>query len=183
MRAETLGSLGLGSPVYYRRLDVGDVIAYDLAKDGRSMEIRIFVNAPYDKFVTADTRFWEASGIDASMGADGLSLRTASVTSLIAGGIAFETPSAARPTKAAPNTVFTLFKDRKTALAPTLKESERFVIRFNESLRGLSVGAPVHVSRDAGRRGHRYRPGVQPGSGSFAPAWRSRSSRTGSQRP
>lgn len=143
LRADTLGSLGLGSPVYYRRLDVGDVVAFDLAKDGRSMDIRIFVNAPHDKYVTTDTRFWEASGLDASLGADGISLRTASVTSLIAGGIAFETPASGPAAEAAPNTAFTLFKDRKTALAPSQKEAMRFVVRFKESLRGLSLGAPV----------------------------------------
>jgi len=143
LRADTLGSLGLGSPIYYRRLDVGDVIAYDLAKDGRSMDIRIFVNAPHDKYVTPDTRFWEASGIDASLAADGFSVRTASVTSLIAGGIMFETPPSGSAVEAAPNTVFTLFRDRSTALAPPQKETKRFVVRFKDSLRGLSVGAPV----------------------------------------
>lgn len=143
LRADTLGSLGLGSPVYYRSLDVGDVIAFHLAKDGRSMDIRIFVNAPHDKFVTADTRFWESSGIDAKLGAEGLSLRTASVTALIAGGITFEAPSSGPAAEAAPNTVFTLFKDRTTALAPPQKDVRRFVLRFRESMRGLSVGAPV----------------------------------------
>lgn len=143
LRADTLGSLGLGSPVYYRRLGVGDVISFDLAKDGRSMEIRVFVNAPHDKYVTPDTRFWEASGLDASMGADGISVQTASMTSLIAGGISFETPSSVPSVEAAPGTAFTLFKDRKTALAPSQKEIRLFVARFKESLRGLSVGAPV----------------------------------------
>jgi len=143
LRADTLGSLGLGSPVYYRSLDVGDVISFSLAKDGRSMDIRIFVNAPHDKFVSADTRFWESSGIDAKLGADGLSLRTASVTALIAGGITFEAPSSGTAAEAAPNTVFTLFKDRTTALAPPQKDVRRYVLRFRESMRGLSVGAPV----------------------------------------
>jgi len=143
LHADTLGSLGLGSPVYYRRLDVGDVISFDLAKDGRSVDIRIFVNAPHDKFVTPNTRFWEASGLDASMGAEGISVRTASVTSLIAGGISFETPSPGPAAEAAPNTPFTLHKDRKTALTPTMKEVRLFVVRFKESMRGLSVGAPV----------------------------------------
>jgi paraquat-inducible protein B len=143
LRADTLGSLGLGSPVYYRSLDVGDVVSFNLAKDGRSMDIRIFVNAPHDKFVTADTRFWESSGIDAKLGADGLSLRTASMTALIAGGITFEAPSFGPAAEAPPNTVFTLFKDRTTALAPPQKDVRRFVLRFRESMRGLSVGAPV----------------------------------------
>jgi len=137
LRADTLGSLGLGSPVYYRRLDVGDVIAYDLAKDGRSMDIRIFVNAPHDKYVTPNTRFWEASGLDASLAADGFSVKTASVTSLIAGGISFETPPSGSAAEAAPGTAFTLFNDRKTSLAPPQKEIRPFVARFKESLRGL----------------------------------------------
>jgi paraquat-inducible protein B len=143
LRSDTLGSLGIGSPIYYRRLDVGDVIAYDFAKDGKSIDIRIFVNAPYDKFVMPDTRFWEASGLDVSVGSEGISVRTQSVTSLLVGGITFETPTGGPESEASSNTVFTLFKDRKTALAPTEIEVQRYVIRPRESLRGLSVGAPV----------------------------------------
>jgi paraquat-inducible protein B len=143
LRADTLGSLGVGSPIYYRRLDVGDVIAYDIAKDGKSIDIRVFLNAPYDRFVTQDTRFWEASGLDVAVGSEGFEVHTQSVTSLLVGGIALETPAGGSPAEAAPDTVFPLFKDRKTALAPTEREVQRYVIRPRESLRGLSVGAPV----------------------------------------
>lgn len=143
LRSDTLGSLGIGSPVYYRRLAVGDVIAYDFAKDGTGVDIRIFVNAPYNRFVTQDSRFWEASGIDVSLGAEGFSVQTQSVVSLLVGGIAFETPPARTPQEAPPQAVFALFKDRKSALAPTLTEIQRYVLRPRESLRGLSVGAPV----------------------------------------
>ena len=143
LHSDTLGSLGLGSPVYYRRLDVGDVISFDLSKDGRSLDIRIFVNAPYDKFVTSNTRFWEASGLQASLGAEGISVRSESVTSLIAGGISFETPPGGPAEEAAPKTAFTLFPNQRTALAPTLKETQRYILHFSESMRGLSVGAPV----------------------------------------
>jgi paraquat-inducible protein B len=143
LRSGTLGSLGVGSPVYYRRLGVGEVVAYDLAKGGQSLEIRIFVNAPYDKFVTQDTRFWEASGLDVSAGAGGISVRTESVTALLIGGVAFETPSADTASEAAPGAVFTLFKDQKSALAPTEMEVMLFALHFRETLHGLSVGAPV----------------------------------------
>src|SRR5574342_123813 len=49
LKAKDLGSLGIGSPIYYRRLQVGQVIAYDLARDGKAVQIKVFVNAPYDR--------------------------------------------------------------------------------------------------------------------------------------
>jgi len=144
LRADTLGSLGVGSPVYYRRLNVGQVISYDLAPDGKAVDIRIFLNAPFDRYVTPNTRFWEASGIDMGLGADGLSVRTESLVSLLVGGIAFETPPpAAWDNSAGDDSVFPLSKDRGTALSPREKEADRFALHFDESLRGLSVGAPV----------------------------------------
>jgi len=143
LRSDTLGSIGIGTPVYFRRLAVGDVVAFDLEQGGHSVEVRIFVNAPYDRFVTSDTRFWEASGIDVSAGSEGISVRTESLTALLVGGIAFETPPSGPAAEAGPNTAFTLFRDRKAALAPAQKEVLRYVIRTRESLRGLSVGAPV----------------------------------------
>ena len=79
LKANDLGSWGAGSPIYFRRLQVGLVAAYDLASDGKSVEIKVFVNAPYDKYVTPGTRFWNASGIDVSLGADGVDVRTESL--------------------------------------------------------------------------------------------------------
>ncbi len=144
LRADDLGSVGLGSPLYYRRLNVGQVIAYDLGKDGKSFEIKVFVYAPYDRFVLPDTRFWQAGGIDFSVGADGLRVRTQSVLSVLVGGIAFETPpDAAASEPAAANAVFTLYSDRTTAFTKAETDFQRYVLYFNESLRGLSVGAPV----------------------------------------
>jgi len=146
LKANDLGSLGIGSPIYYRRLQVGQVIAYDLSSDGAAMDIKIFVNAPYDKYVTPGTRFWNASGIDVSVGAGGVDVRTQSLVALLAGGLAFETPpSAAKAEPAAANAVFTLYSDQPTAMKQPDSISARYVLYFNESLRGLSVGAPVTV--------------------------------------
>ena len=146
LRSDTLGSLDIGSPVYYRRLNVGQVISYDLAKDGKSMDIRIFLNVPFDRFVTSNTRFWEVSGIDVSVGATGLSVQTESLLSLLLGGIAFETyPSPTGDNSVAANAVFPLSKDRFTALSPREVDAERYALYFRGSVRGLSVGAPVDI--------------------------------------
>ncbi|SPD75615.1 Qaraquat-inducible protein B [uncultured Desulfobacterium sp.] len=145
LNADTLGSVGIGSPLYYRKLNVGQVIAYDLAQDGKSVTIKIFVNAPYDNCVTVNTRFWEASGIDVSLGANGVSVQTQSVMSLLIGGIAFETPQWAETDSkpAAADSAFTLYNDRAAAMAKRETISADYVMYFTESMRGLSVGAPV----------------------------------------
>ena len=144
LKAHDLGSLGIGSPIYYRRLQAGQVIAYDLAGDGDVVDVTIFVNAPYDRFVNPNTRFWNASGVDVSAGASGLSVRTEGLVALLAGGIAFDTPSfAPKAAPAAARTVFILNSDRATAMKQPDPIAAYYVLYFTESLRGLSVGAPV----------------------------------------
>jgi paraquat-inducible protein B len=144
LKAAKLGSLGVGAPVYYRSLEAGQVLAYDLSKDGREIDIKIFVNMPYDRYVNPSSRFWNASGIDVSVGATGVEVRTESLVALIAGGVAFDTPAAARAAQpAAANTTFTLHPDRTAALKQPDSISRRYVLYFRETLRGLAVGAPV----------------------------------------
>jgi paraquat-inducible protein B len=144
LKAENLSSLGVGAPVYYRRLQAGQVIAYKLAKDGKAVELTIFVNAPYDQYVDRGTRFWNASGIDVSVGAGGVEIRTESLAAMVAGGIAFETPAfAGQGVTADANTTFTLYGDRSLALKEPNPNAVRYVIVFDETLSGLSVGAPV----------------------------------------
>jgi paraquat-inducible protein B len=144
LQAPSIGSIGNGSPLYYRKLNVGKVIAYDLAETGKSVKIEVFVKSPYEKYVTDQTRFWQASGIDVSMGAEGLSVRTESVVSMLIGGIAFETPeSSESPKPAADKAVFKLFNNRAEALANPETVVQRYVLFFHESLKGVSIGAPV----------------------------------------
>src|SRR5262245_23985747 len=144
LKAPNLGSLGIGSPVYYRRLQAGQVIANDLAGDGKSIDLKVFVEAPYDRFVSAGTRFWNASGIDVSVGAGGVEVRTESLVALLVGGIAFDTPPFVLSVEpAAAGTEFTLYSDQTIAMKQPEASSVRYLLHFNESLRGLSAGAPV----------------------------------------
>jgi paraquat-inducible protein B len=144
LKANDLGSLGIDSPVYFRRLEVGRVIAYDLAPDGSKMNIKVFVDAPYDRFVNPQTRFWNASGIDLSMSANGVEVHTESLVSLLIGGIAFDTPPyATGAAPADPGAAFNLYGDRATAMKQPDTIAHHYIAYTTESLKGLTVGAPV----------------------------------------
>ena len=144
LRADDLGSLEVGSPVYFRRLRVGEVDGYRLATDGGHVEVRIFVHAPYHRQVTGATRFWNASGLDISLSAEGLRVDTQSLVSVAVGGIAFGNVGDSRDAPPAEaDSQFQLYASRSAASQPDTGTTERFMLYFEESVRGLSVGAPV----------------------------------------
>ncbi|HTR09391.1 MAG TPA: MlaD family protein [Paraburkholderia sp.] len=141
-----LESLDIDSPVYYRHIKVGRVASYKLDDDGRGVSLQIFIAAPYDRFVTTDTYFWNASGVDISLGADGFKLKTQSMATIVAGGIAFAAPERSNNAPAPADTQFVLAKDEQSAMAPPDGPAQYIQLRFEQSLRGLSVGAPVEFS-------------------------------------
>jgi paraquat-inducible protein B len=145
LHADDLGSLSIGSSVFYRHLTAGQVVAYTLDPGGTGVTIKVFINAPFDAYVSGGTRFWQASGIDMSLDSNGVKLRTESLTSILQGGVAFNalpgTPATTVPIDAS----FTLYLDEERAMRPTETEVRNFVMYFKGSLRGLSPGAPVEL--------------------------------------
>ncbi|MBC3776329.1 MlaD family protein [Pseudomonas sp. SWRI99] len=144
LHAPDLGSLDIGSPVYYRKIPVGQVVTYTLDPDGKGVNIEVFIHAPNDAFVTENTRFWNASGIDINVGANGFAVKTESLSTLLVGGIAFRAPNYNPNDSAAPDDKnFELFADQQTALAPPNGKAQYLSLRFDQALRGLKVDAPV----------------------------------------
>ncbi|MGB3461074.1 intermembrane transport protein PqiB [Rhodanobacter lindaniclasticus] len=144
LHSDDLGSLDVGSPVYYRRIQVGRVASYTLDKDGEGVSLHIFIDGPNDRFVSRSSRFWNASGVDLSLGANGLKLNTQSLAAVLAGGVAFQDPPGPHDSTPAPeDTSFKLFGDRTTAMAPPDGEPHYMRMRFEQSVRGLAVDAPV----------------------------------------
>ncbi|MDM0035531.1 MlaD family protein [Variovorax sp. J22P271] len=143
LRARDVGSLDIGSPVYFRRIKVGQVAAYELDPDGHGVTLRVFVNTPYEKFVGVNTRFWHASGFDIDLNASGLKVRTQSLVTVLIGGIAFQAPDDQTGPVAAENTSFMLASDETAAMKEPDGPSQTMLLYFNQSLRGLSPGAPV----------------------------------------
>ncbi len=145
LRAAKLGSVSRGSPIYYRDVQVGQVLTYELAEDKESMIIDVFVAAPHDQLVRANSRFWNASGLDVSVGAEGVSVSVESLQALLAGGIAFDTPAIDRPgAPAAAGTVFPLFENF-TAVTESRYTADKvlYEVYFDGSVRGLRAGAAV----------------------------------------
>src|SRR5579863_7086631 len=144
LKTPDLGSLDTGTPIYFRRLQVGQVSSYSLDQDGKNLTVKVFVQAPYDQYVNPNTRFWHASGIDLSLSASGLTVQTQSMLSILIGGVAFETAATASILPAAEeNTVFTLYSNRAEAFNPPPRNPQTYVLVFKDSVRGLSAGAPV----------------------------------------
>ena len=144
LRADDAGSLDIGSPVYYRRLQVGQVAAYELDKDGKSVKITVFINAPYHQFVTSNSRFWHASGIDMALDSEGVRIKTESLVSIAIGGIAFATPlEESEPAPLAADTVFELHRNQAHAFKSPDRLADSYMLVFNQSVRGLQPGATV----------------------------------------
>ncbi len=141
---QKLGSIDTGSPIYYQGLLAGEVLGRELGNDRKSIFIHAFVRDPFDQLIRGNTLFWNVSGIDVSVGADGFRVRSESLESLMFGGIAFETPLATESTVTDINDlVFTLHDSYDIIQEQTYTRKLRFVMFFEGSVRGLSIDAPV----------------------------------------
>jgi paraquat-inducible protein B len=144
LRSAVAGSLGGGSPVLYRQLKVGEVTGARLAEDGQSITTSIFIDEPYTRYVTANSRFWNASGLDMKVDASGVDIETQSLAAILIGGVAFDTPRSATATAPAPRDAeFSLFPTRAAAMRNPETEVLKFLMVFRETTRGLQRGAPV----------------------------------------
>jgi paraquat-inducible protein B len=142
LRSNTLGSLGPGAPIYFRRIQVGLVTGFTLSDSGEHVDLNIFLDAPYDKFVDSSTRFWNESGIDLTIGPQGMNLQTESLLSIIAGGISFASFGKPHPLSDAAKP-FKLFESKMAAQAVPEGVAVPIRMRFDQAVRGLSVGAAV----------------------------------------
>jgi paraquat-inducible protein B len=144
LRAERLSSLDIGSPIYFRQIKVGQVVAHELEEDGQAVHIKIFIHAPHHELVRKNTRFWNASGFDVSVDASGIKVNTESVVTIMIGGIAFDTPvSLESGAPAEEGEMFVLYESREKIFEKVYVKKVQWLLHFDSSVRGLNVGAPV----------------------------------------
>ncbi len=142
--AEEAGSVVAGSPLYYRGLEVGRIESRSLQTNGTTVNYDAFVREEFSDLVKENTRFWNTSGIDISAGADGFKIHTPSLQAMVSGGVTFGVPEGLILGKpAADGMTFTLFSDEEAATGSTFNPSMKFVLLFDQSVRGLNKPAPV----------------------------------------
>ena len=146
LQAPRLGSIGPGTPVFYRDVSVGEVLNYDIGNGQGPVRIHIFVRAPFDHFVHDATHFWNASGVLLTLGAQGIHLEFESLQALLSGGVAFETPHSMLDTpRSAGDHLFSLFDTEADADAAGLADDIPLVTYFDSSVAGLARGSEVEV--------------------------------------
>lgn len=146
LSTDNLGSVNIGSPIYFHQLQVGRVVGLELEPDGSQVKLQAFIESPYDHHVNANTRFWNVSGVSVSLDANGLQVNAQSLLSLIAGGIAFETLPGTSSDQPPNNNRYRLYPSRAVALALPEGPSTLVRMRFFQSVRGLATGAPVEFT-------------------------------------
>ena len=144
LKSEKLGSLDVGSPVYFRHIEVGQVESYQLDDDGKHVSIKVFIEAPHYLYVKKNTQFWNAGGIDFTVDANGLRVDTQSVVSLMIGGLAFDNPDHIGNNEPAENDyIFKLYNSHEEAAEDEYTLKNEWLLVFDGSVRGLTEDAPV----------------------------------------
>ena len=141
-----LGSLTRGSPISYRGITVGEVEDYSLQPGGQGVAVTAFIRSPHDTLIHRETRFWNAGGVDLTLGAQGLRIRANSWEQLLAGGIEFDTPKEVLSQPPSPeNTVFSLYDNLRAAERAPLGPTLIYVSDFLGNQRGLMAGDAVEL--------------------------------------
>jgi paraquat-inducible protein B len=142
LHTDHLGGLDSGSPIFFRDLHVGDVRQYALAKDGKTVELRAVIYGPHAHLVQSNSRFWNAGGVEVSVGPEGLDLKTETLKSILAGGVAFDSPGGGKP--AAEGDAFWLHGSDAEAHAAATTHGGLGLVLETPSLGGVSPGNPVY---------------------------------------
>ncbi len=147
LNTNSLGSLDIGSPVYYHKINVGEVTSYKLNPQDGGINVFIYIHEPYDLKIKTNTRFWNASGLELNLNASGVSARMESLTSLLIGGISFETPAGERGYELSGETAFKLYDSYKLANDDTQRLNKLFyVMYFDDSLHGLTKDSVIEYA-------------------------------------
>jgi paraquat-inducible protein B len=145
LQADDLGNVERGSAVMFRGMNVGSVQTTKLLAD-RTLQARVFVEAPYDRLVQPDSKFWSAGTVQLAVGASGPHLQMPSIESLLTGAVAFDSPESPEMEEAEAEHVFTLYGSPAAAEFSPNKNAVAYRTVFGADAGALANGAPVMLA-------------------------------------
>lgn len=148
LEAKELGSISNGSKIYYRKIPVGEVYGYELNKTLDQVDIFVKVKKQYSHLISADTRFWNVSGVSVSAGLSGLDLRTESLAAMVSGGIALRPPQQL-PSKH-PSSNHKSNKKLPQDSSPVFSEGQRYKLYEDYESAGIGIGATLNFKQAEG---------------------------------
>ncbi len=144
LKANRLVSVGAGSPIFFRGIQVGEILGYDFDDKTQKITIHAFVRQPHDQLVREGTRFWNASGIALTTDGGDFRLQIESLQAVFSGGVSFETGELGKDSPLAEKDhVFNLYPNQEAATEADFTQRRKFLLYFPDSVRGLAAGAPV----------------------------------------
>ena len=144
LTAKSTEVLEVGASIYFRGYRIGQIETSNFDVNSLHMDYGIFIFSPYDKLMTNNSIFWVSSGVDFSLNTSGVHFSTGSLSKLIKGGVSVDYPPEQAPNKIAEaNKTYTLHKNYSQALEKRFDDFDYYIVQFEQSIRGLNIGAPV----------------------------------------
>ena len=145
--SQKVDGMTVGAPVYYRSVKVGAIEKVELSKDFQYVDLRVFVFAPYDELLNKSTKFWRVSGFEARISAEGVDFSVNSLQTMLTGAVAFDSNVKSVQQKGDEyfglNSEYVLHNSFEDTYKSTSFNKEYFLLYFDQSIRGLNIGAPV----------------------------------------
>jgi paraquat-inducible protein B len=133
-----------GDPIIYKGLTVGQFEHIYFNFDERIVYYNAFIKAPYHQLVTTNTKFWDVSGLRMDLTADGLSIQTGNIETMLTNGVTFDVPKGMENgEEITERTDFDIYANYKAADDERYKNSIEYIVLVSNTIRGLNVGAPV----------------------------------------
>ncbi|HSH37182.1 MAG TPA: MlaD family protein, partial [Chthoniobacterales bacterium] len=141
---DVAGGIAPGTAITYKGLNAGRIENRIFHPENGKVEFLAFISAEFAPLVRANTKFWNASGLDVQVGANGLQVRTGTLESLLMGGITFgQAPGSPSGPPAPDGATFALYESLEATTRFSMRTSVPYLLLFSGSARGLNEGAPV----------------------------------------
>ena len=137
----------IGTPIYYKNIEVGQVEYMYLSLDNKKIEVVVFIDKEYVPFIHHDSKFWIKNIVNIDLSRGNLDLNIAPIKHLLEGGITFSSYGKNKADPIPPQHIFPLYKNKTQAkgkmVGSFVPTNQTFKLRTEESIANLKLGSLV----------------------------------------